>query len=398
MLARLLVPRSWDHSRPWGGRSPRHLVIPRDVHRSGVWHALGCQAIQIGAVLFPAVASGQQPTTIADPPSCQRCEIVVGPRRLSLVDTASTPLNGFVAAIRERVYLAAVRAGAPLAFDRSGRVLRSLGRTGSGPGEFRSSSAFIEGPGDSVAVYDGPNGRIDVFDRDLRFVRAFPLGQAVVQGGILWLPRGEPFVMSGVRRSPSEIGYTIHLYAGNGGHVRSIGESRVPFLPSSSGFQMFRLLQPLANDELVSVSVSVEGGYSIDIWDLASGRLRQQWLRKSKWFEVQPGPFPPRVLSARTDSTGVLWILIVLRSPDWEKGARVRVIGSGREVERTYEVVDPDLISDSMIEVVDLRTGQLLAQRRFDQLYAAQLANGLLAALSREHVGLDLFPVALKGR
>ena len=66
------------------------------------------------------------------------------------------------------------------------------------------------------------------------------------------------------------------------------------------------------------------------------------------------------------------------------------MIGSGKYPETIYEIVNRDLISDTVIEVIDLHTGQLVAQRRFDRLYPALLPNGLVAAEASESGGFDL--------
>ena len=231
------------------------------------------QAI-IPAIILMSNAGLQEPRTIPDTPSCPNCRIVIGPTQLTLADPLSVaaPLSGFLAEIGGHRYLAGAQNGAPRAFDSAGRFLQSLGRTGPGPGEFRTSGAFAVGPGDSVAVFDPGNGRIQIFDGRLKYVRAFTTEQMVTHGGLVWLPRGEGFAMSGVRSSPSQIGYTIHYYTADGTYRRSIAESSVPILPSrSSPLRAVRLLQLLPTNELLAVTV--DGTYQIEIWNPASGTL-----------------------------------------------------------------------------------------------------------------------------
>ena len=52
-------------------------------------------------------------------------------------------------------------------FDAKGRLLRTVGRTGSGPGEFRGIVSILLGPGDSVHVIDENLRRRTVFDPGL---------------------------------------------------------------------------------------------------------------------------------------------------------------------------------------------------------------------------------------
>lgn len=56
-----------------------------------------------------------------------------------------------------------------------GRLLASAGRTGGGPGEFRAMQWMAVGAGDSVLVYDPPQGRISVFDAAGNIARTFRL-------------------------------------------------------------------------------------------------------------------------------------------------------------------------------------------------------------------------------
>lgn len=360
----------------------------------------------IGAVSASLlVAPIQAPLVISDQPSCRACRIVVGPRQLSIGDTSASvpPLSGLVTSVAGgRFYLAGARAGAPLVFDAAGRFVRPLARTGAGPGEIRLATAIVTGPGDSVAVYDGGTGRVQVFDRDLRFARGFGLAQSVAHGGLLWRQGDEPFVASGLRPTPSDIGYTIHLYGGDGSHRRSVAESTAPIVPgdrSASAFAHLRLLQEMTRDRIISVSASAIGGYSIEVLDLASGLALHRWRRLSGDFEIEAGgPFPPRVTAARMDSTGRPWTLVTVRAPNWERGAKVVVIGSGRQVERGYQVVDRNLISDSVIEVIELQSGRLIARERFDRAYVALLPGGLLVAESDGGTGFELFPVELVER
>lgn len=340
----------------------------------------------------------QEPRSIPETPQCGRCQIVVGPRRLTITDTSATAteLSGLLAVTSRGYYLAAARAGPPQVFDASGRFVRALGRQGSGPREFRATTAFVTGPGDSLAVFDGPNARIQIFDHHLTFVREFPAQQAVLHGGMLWRPDTVPFVVSGLRPSPSEIGYTLHLYTGDGSYRGSMAESDVPVVPTTSRLAWFRLLHAPAPGRIVSVSVAVlERGYTIEGVNPATGTVTERWRRTSRWFEAEPGPFPSRVLSAWTDSTGLLWTMSAARQPDWEKHAKTVTIGRGRNAKTAYTKSDRHLLADTLIEVVDLRAGALVAQARFDKVYLFRLENGLLAAERDDQWGFDLFPVTL---
>ena len=61
-------------------------------------------------------------------------------------------------------------------FDASGGFVRSAGRSGEGPGEFRSPSWLANPVPDSLYVFDRALVRVSVFDTTGAFVRVFPFG------------------------------------------------------------------------------------------------------------------------------------------------------------------------------------------------------------------------------
>lgn len=60
-------------------------------------------------------------------------------------------------------------------FGADGKYLRSVGRKGSGPGEFQSPFPLLHLPHDSIGVWDGSQQRITVFTPDGEFVRVAKL-------------------------------------------------------------------------------------------------------------------------------------------------------------------------------------------------------------------------------
>jgi len=348
-------------------------------------------------LVLSAVAS-QSPQAIPDEPICRQCEIVLGPRRLTVADTSSataTKLNGYLTSLRS-MYVAGAASGPPQVFDSTGRLIRTLGARGKGPREFTTSTVTAVGPNDSLAIFDPTTARIQIFDGRLTYTRAFTIPQSLVQDGLLWLPGGG-FLASGVRATASEIGYTIHRYSSDGTYLGSFAESPRPVLPSSSGLAPFRVLELLPDGDLITVTVTTTGGsYVIERWDPASGRLRGSWQRTSRWIEPTPGPFPSRVLAVWLDQAGLVWTLLVVRAPNWEEVAKPEVIGSGRQTEVAYRRPPRNLIGDAMVEVLDLAKGRVIAQGRFDPVLS-RLLNGLFAADDADEWGFDLFSLSLKG-
>jgi len=105
-------------------------------------------------------------------------------RRVATIDPAA---DSMIAAVRSvavdrdgNVYLAGYGGGGIFVFDSAGHPLRVLGREGSGPGEFKDkySLAWV---GDTLAVYDPGNGRVEFIDRRGNWVASQP--NARITGG-----------------------------------------------------------------------------------------------------------------------------------------------------------------------------------------------------------------------
>jgi hypothetical protein len=98
-------------------------------------------------------------------------------RRLATIDPDSAGLDGAVRSIAAdgdgNVYLAGYGAGGIYVFDAAGKPLRVLGRAGSGPGEFKERYS-LAWTGDTLAVYDPQNGRVELVGRTGNWVASVP--------------------------------------------------------------------------------------------------------------------------------------------------------------------------------------------------------------------------------
>ena len=59
-------------------------------------------------------------------------------------------------------------------FDRTGKFLRSIGKTGTGPGEFRTPHMIKFDSQGRLVVADRHNHRIQIMTKDGRFVAEYP--------------------------------------------------------------------------------------------------------------------------------------------------------------------------------------------------------------------------------
>ena len=99
------------------------------------------------------------------------------------------------------IYFASLKAGdhAILKFDRQGRHVASFGRRGQGPGEIQSVSALFVTERNEVALTDGGNNRLTIFDVDGHWLRDVPMTTSFI--AVVPLPNGRFFLWD---RIPSE--------------------------------------------------------------------------------------------------------------------------------------------------------------------------------------------------
>jgi sugar lactone lactonase YvrE len=90
---------------------------------------------------------------------------------------------------RGRLYVVDARRHVLLVYElASGRLARTIGRRGSGPGEFNFPTGVAVGPDGRVYVSDTMNYRVEVFDTGLAFVSSF--GTLGVRPGQFRRPKG----------------------------------------------------------------------------------------------------------------------------------------------------------------------------------------------------------------
>lgn len=96
-----------------------------------------------------------------------------------------------------------------LVFDSTGRFLRTIGRAGSGPGEFRGIGSIAVGAADSLVVFEQESRRYTLLDANWKYVssNSLPLGPELTS---LMLPTGE-FVFGLPLRSAAQRGQPLHV-------------------------------------------------------------------------------------------------------------------------------------------------------------------------------------------
>jgi hypothetical protein len=186
-------------------------------------------------------------------------------------------------------------------FDRSGRHLRTVGREGGGPGEFKAVG-LLGVVGDSLMVGDYNNRRVSVFAPDGKLVRAVPLDAAGSRDFTIpvgYLGDGSVLVSSsgvfdgGSRSGVSRDSVRYLRLAPAGGAPRELGRfaGSEMFVQSGGGTVM---VGPRAFGRSAEISVVPDGffygasdTYQIGRYD-ASGRLLRLVRRPQEVRPVTP--------------------------------------------------------------------------------------------------------------
>jgi hypothetical protein len=266
-------------------------------------------------------------------------------------------------------------------FDSTGALLQTIGRRGSGPGEFQSLLWAAVGPGDSLWAYDFQLQRVTIFDAAGRVGRSFVLDIPEVRlpwarvllhdGSLLVTPDvvHTPAAARGVHRDT-----TVFYRVGPAGRVLGAFQ-RVPgqdvyVEPEGGGVRSVplgfgRSLVFAAGDSLVFVAgtdqyevrgLSSDGALRLVIRAdraplpvtpdlIAAFKLRQlSRIEGERWrqffthmYDAMPYPASQPVLSALcVDHTGALWIRDYPPHPD--STALWRIFGPTGTLQGTVQV------------------------------------------------------------
>lgn len=325
---------------------------------------------------------GQAPIerVIPDPPACGSCAIRIRPvaQLGSLHDSLSAGLFAVVARDAEgRFYVGPARGfGEILVFTPDGRFLRTLGRSGEGPGEFSTSIARIDvWRGNTLIVLDRNLRRLSALTRDGELVATLSLPfhppmdfwpaterAVLVQG---WADRD---AYAGRRRP-------YHLYTWEQDLEASIGEEWPAPVRSA--------LRP-------EVAAAPRGGdfwtarrrqYALARWNLETGRLETRLIRNASWFPAdtsrtpdRPSPWvvkPAPWIEGVHDAGDRIWVIVYVSDAEW----RPRAFESPEEL-LTPENTQLDDLFDTVLEAVDPERGVVLARHRFDEAFRFVRASG----------------------
>lgn len=335
----------------------REVGMPRVVPR-----LLGLMPVL--AVVLPTIAVAQVPAFELSGPACPDCSVAF--EKLVRLGEVRGPGMFLTTSSRVRVdsrgrFFASDDVSTEIrVFSPAGEFITALGREGEGPGEFLRITAMGVGQGDSIFAFDRRNGRVTVFGPGLTLARTFPtpfpasFDNAFVAQG---------WIVNANISTPDRAGFPLHLISWDGALTASFG-SRSGALRPDVIHSTRRAVGPATSR---SVWAGWLNQYALERWSV-DGDLELVLTRSPTWFEpyweLPPHNVetpPPPVFGAVRQVGNQLWVLIRVADPEFQDA-----IDDVSDDGRYFSASNPNDYFDTIIEVIDLETREVVATRRVD--------------------------------
>ena len=282
-----------------------------------------------------------------------------------------------------RTFAADVGAGDPriLVYTSGGRLESIFGRAGEGPGEYWNPMPIVEFPGGRVAVFDDSNARLSILEADGTLLNSahFPHDIQLAH------PLSDSILLAnGTVRTPERIGIPFHLVHIDGTILGSFGPE-ASLLPGAEepGYRYISVI-----DERRFLSTAMSGRpYRLELWDGRS--VRTVWTRATEWFPEEGPPrglreIRPRVAGLHRDGSR-LWTIVTVPDPAYTPAPP----GTQVVVDSQYR----DGRWDTVVELIDLSLGEVVASQRFDQHILRLLWDGTALRLGTDDLGVPLWQI-----
>ena len=336
--------------------------------------------------------------------ACADCTIAV--ERVATLGEADgdAALPGAVRSIvrdaRGRLLVGAFQAERLMVFDTTGRLVTTVGRKGAGPGEFGGGIPLIvRSRGDSVVAYDSRNRRLASFSAELEPGWTAPDVTSYGGGSLVALANGG-FVRSGESgRGANRSAAPLHLLDEAGNLVRSFGQD------SADAATPGTMYPTLAASPDGRVWAADRSRYRLILWS-TDGTPVRAIERRLEWFpprttsvRVSPQQPPvPAIEAIHRDAQDRLWVLIRVGAADWAAGLGTEQPGAHGPF---YPETEPELVYETVIEVLDAATGERIASTRVPEMIGMLVGDGLAARYVEDSTGIprvELLRLTLRER
>jgi hypothetical protein len=234
--------------------------------------------------------------------------------------------------------------------------------------EFRSAGATFTDADGNVHLLDPRNARETVVRPDLSLARELRLPWGWVHEAVP-LPGEDRRIVNSNVRTPASIGFPLHVVEGIE-LVSSFGMQQ----RGSLSLGTMHMLRRIAVDARQRVYGGWYFEYVVDVWNPDGQRLLG--VRRPGLWEPppdgQPQPLSEErnpnglVLGMRIDDDDRLWMIVWQPRPDWRDNVTEIPLPDGTVTLRPEN--SNASIYRTVIEVIDLRTGGIVARGEFDEV------------------------------
>lgn len=294
-------------------------------------------------------------------PSCPNCRVELreiallgGPMDSSSFRPDAAGRECMVGSLGSGMYVvsAMIGGGHLSVYDSMGALVRTIGRKGAGPGEFGSILRLAVGRDDTLFVMDDSNLRVQVLDPAGSFVRSFPAPGRFRSFGLL--SNGDLLLFHPPTRVDDR---PLEVLASDGSLKARFGEVT---RPASEIDLEYWIASPRTPSGFWTANA---WAYEVFRWrepdSLAESLVRDvSWFPANAPYPADPfqGSLPPASLvHVWEDTSGRLWTYSLVPDPNWIPGSPARP--SPEWFRSTF---------DTMIEVIDISTGRLIASGSHD--------------------------------
>ena len=335
---------------------------------------------------YPSAPS-QDAITIPDEVSCEECSIVIEhftTLRPAEGDGFFCSQSVVTAAVGDTFYAIDPRCSDPivLVFDRKGSRTATIGGQGQGPGELSRVRGIWTQP--DGTLYVAEPRRLNVFSAAGEFVRStvFPR----VPSGFAVMPDGSMVIAAHIT-TQQRVGFPLHTVSADGTLLRSFGGNNTTFSEADAPMHSRILAAARSPGSIWSARIRA---YEIEEWQPETAARVRRIERDAPWFDeaIQEysGLNGARLRALREDDEGLLWTIVNLQTVDYESDTT-----SGGDINENF---------DTIIEVLDPRSGQLVATSRHDLFFFVWAGDFTFSVREDEDLNIivDVWLVSLQGR
>lgn len=255
-----------------------------------------------------------------------------------------------------------------LVFDSTGSFIRSVGRQGAGPGEYRFVR-HISATERAVYIWDSTGRRITELLAGDSAARTFPILGDPLSVAVI---DDSTFVYNAVVTTSDLIGKPFHVLHAGAARPLSFGDEGEAFRPDV-GFAGRRAVD---RADATSFWAGLSTEYRLQRWSLDGVRLGE-WVRNVDWFPrhyTEPLPDPerppaPYIVDIAGLTNGRVVVLIAVPDPRWREGIVPSPVPEGTG----YQIGDANRYFDTMIELIDPERAVVLGSTRVDAFLVSML-------------------------